>query len=698
MQNQRKQRQTNRNLGESYQTKTGKIVEKRKIQRLQQCKKRCSSDVSYEDQTRIFNSYWSQGEYIRRVNFVQNLVTVKQKKEVRKGKGKLRKYSVEYRLNAESQSVTVCQKCFLSTLGETESFVKNVVKKRWLQMNQSTTREQRGRHIPVNKSSPLKIKEIENHINKFPAYESHYARSHTSKKYLPPGLNVSIMYNLYKQEVRAPLSIKMYRKVFITTGLKFKSPQIDTCSKCDQFTTLLRYEIDAEKRSKIEAEKDAHQKNAELAYQSKKQDKETAAKSKGSQVLLTFDLQQCLPTPLLKTSIAFYKRQLWVFNLTINDSQSNTACYMWHEAIAKRGGNEIASCIYKHLNTINPAVKHVIMYSDCCPGQNKNKIVAGMLSALLEYHSTLEIVDHKFLESGHTHMECDSDHAVIEKAKKSYSTSVHHPNDWYELVRQAKRTKPFEVTEMTQDVIYNFDKLYTTSFTMRSQDVDKNKFLWAEVKWVRYQKNEQGILYYKKSLSEDEAFLKLNIRKRGKSKFKLDNVLEKCYNDTLPISKEKKKDLLDLLHLMRPDVREFYEHLPDDASTPTIDYDIEDLCANDTQAEISNATLESHDESISQSEISDATLGSHNEGIIGDQQLLITNETGNKSEKFKKSKKKLPTSVNEDHSKNKKLKQEKREPLKDISIVNSNNKNIEKLPPRRSSRSAKKMSNDFVYY
>jgi hypothetical protein len=30
----------------------------------------------------------------------------------------------------------------------------------------------------------------------------------------------------------------------------------------------------------------------------------------------------------------------------------------------------------------------------------------------------MEVIDHKFLESGHTQMECDSMHAAIEFAKK----------------------------------------------------------------------------------------------------------------------------------------------------------------------------------------------------------------------------------------------------------------------------------------
>nr|CAH7713317.1 unnamed protein product [Callosobruchus chinensis] len=34
----------------------------------------------------------------------------------------------------------------------------------------------------------------------FPTYESHYSRAKTASKYLGSGLNISIMYRLYKEK------------------------------------------------------------------------------------------------------------------------------------------------------------------------------------------------------------------------------------------------------------------------------------------------------------------------------------------------------------------------------------------------------------------------------------------------------------------------------------------------------------------
>lgn len=64
------------------------------------------------------------------------------------------------------------------------------------------------------------------------------------------------------------------------------------------------------------------------------------------------------------------------------------------------------------------------MYSDCCSGQNKNSIFMAMCLWYLEQDNSIKIIDHKFMVPGHTRMECDSDHARIEKARKRYTGSI----------------------------------------------------------------------------------------------------------------------------------------------------------------------------------------------------------------------------------------------------------------------------------
>lgn len=82
--------------------------------------------------------------------------------------------------------------------------------------------------------------------------------------------------------------------------------------------------------------------------------------------------------------------------------------------------NQIASCTLNFLQR-----------------QYENSFVCAMFILALQINLHLETIDHKFLEPGHTHMECDVDYSVIERKIKRTDTQIHHPHDCYNLVRCA---------------------------------------------------------------------------------------------------------------------------------------------------------------------------------------------------------------------------------------------------------------------
>lgn len=240
-----------RNSGRGYSTAKKKEIPPRKCTVLLDCKKMCRLNITREEQLNNFNSYWEKGEYLKRKNYIKQLINVHPKQRSRGNDIKNRHCSATYQLYGQRGKIDVCRGCFLLTLGESKSFVEDVVGKLW-QDEKSVEIEARGRNTPPNKTSDEKLEEVQNHIEKFPAYESHYSRAHTSKKYLQPNLNISIMYNMYTEETTDPVSLTIYRQEFKKTGLKFKSPQIDTCRRCDEYKTSLKYEKDDTKRREIE--------------------------------------------------------------------------------------------------------------------------------------------------------------------------------------------------------------------------------------------------------------------------------------------------------------------------------------------------------------------------------------------------------------------------------------------------------------
>lgn len=270
-------------------------------------------------------------------------------------------------------------------------------------------------------------------------------------------------------------------------NIKFKKPKLDTCGACDKFKSLHDVSQEIESNSNIKQIKqdwEEHQTRAEIAYQSKKNDKMFAAENSNDVKVCTFDLQQCLPTPYLRSGFSFYKRQLWTFNLTIHDCTTKIAnCFMWHEAISSRGGNQVASCLLKYIQNLfeNHDYKHIIFYSDSCGGQNKNSFMCAMFMLIMEIYNKLEIIDHKFLEPGHTHMECDSSHATIERKKKNTDMKIHHPDDWYNLVRCCGNRNQFKVNEMESNDFYSFSSLVKDNFVFKQNNEAKQKFCFKNV-------------------------------------------------------------------------------------------------------------------------------------------------------------------------------------------------------------------------
>ena len=157
---------------------------------------------------------------------------------------------------------------------------------------------------------------------------------------------------------------------------------------------------------------------------------------------ISYDLQKVLPVPKAEVSQMYYKRKLAVYNFTVfNLGNKSGDCFMWHEGIAKRGANEIASSVYSYIidEARNNNTREVTIYSDNCMGQNKNSAVALMYAKVVATIPTIDVITHKFLEKGHTENEGDSMHSVIEKSIGKIP--VYIPHQYYTLVRSAKKKR-----------------------------------------------------------------------------------------------------------------------------------------------------------------------------------------------------------------------------------------------------------------
>lgn len=569
----RSARQKLRNSGKSYQTSSGNVIKKRVCIQFDNCRNRCKTKVDFNSCQRLFDYYWSLGSYEKRVLYIASLMNINDKKCDTLVNAMQRKRNrtntTEYTLKIDGICTKVCRKHFQQCFGETDSYIKSVIKKQIY--CPTLPLHLRGKSTPTNKISLDKVEEIKRQINKFPAYESHYSRRHTSQKYLHSDLNLTSMYKLYSEEVEDPVSLTKYSEVFHEMGLKFKSPKVDTCNTCDTLQLKIKQSDNDNDRSRFVKLKTDHVEKADKAYEHKRSDK-NEAKNNDHIEAFTFDLQQCLPTPFFRTSVAFYKRQLWTFNLTVHDLKNDhSKCFMWHEAMAKRGGNEIASCVYKQLNMIGKNITEIRFYSDSCVGQNKNSFVSSMFIMYIQENPHIKYIDHKFLEPGHTHMECDSDHGLIERKKKNSSVNIQVPRDWYQLVNSVN--KKMQSIPMCSSDFFNFSELSKSKFNFKRCNEDGEKFIWNEVRWVRYTKDCNSILY-KKSLDIEIPFKILKICKRGAKSINSKDL--NIIREIPRISAAKKKDLMDMKELINSEFHSFYENLISDEDALNIHPDLVD--------------------------------------------------------------------------------------------------------------------------
>uniref|UniRef100_A0A6P7G6N3 Uncharacterized protein LOC114334635 n=1 Tax=Diabrotica virgifera virgifera TaxID=50390 RepID=A0A6P7G6N3_DIAVI len=213
---------------------------------------------------------------------------------------------------------------------------------------------------------------VRHHIKSFALIESHYCRKNSTKKYLPPDLNISKMYRLYKtycsdNNINTIASYAIYREVFNNEfNLGFFIPKKDQCDFCNKLSNSSPSEKE-ELRSAMEA----HLKNKDLSRANKELDKERAKTDNSfcmalydlqktllcpkadvcSFCMAIYDLQKTLLCPKAEVSLLYYRRKLACYNLTVYDAANKQGyCYMWPESLACRGACEIGSCILSFID------------------------------------------------------------------------------------------------------------------------------------------------------------------------------------------------------------------------------------------------------------------------------------------------------------------------------------------------------------
>lgn len=390
---------------------------------------------------------------------------------------------------------------------------------------------------------------VEEHIRKFPLCESYHFNCKSSEKYLPMGLTAKIMYDLYKMEIARPVTNIWYNKILEKADLKFRTSFLMKCNVCSAAAVQYKLAKDLSEKSKINSHRTAHLIDSEEANNAKSLDEKNSRTEK-SLLVCTFGFQQSFPTPYLNDPLSYYKERLWTYNFTIRNftnKRVDTVCkfYMWNENDGKRSANEMASCLYSYLKNLPPKTSNVIFYSTC-DEESKSKNLSAMFSYLIANHETLESVEHKFLVYGHSQIEVKCGFQSVQEIMNDYQGTIHQPNDWYDVFKRFTQRSEVEIKD--ENGFYDFDSVRDKIFGINDQSIDE------DVKCLRYTK--QGI-FYKTKWGATNRYQPMNLdcSLKDLNTMKLQNLKK------VPVTEEKKKDLLDLFPFLKPNAQDFYQKL-----------------------------------------------------------------------------------------------------------------------------------------
>ncbi|KAK5642408.1 hypothetical protein RI129_008575 [Pyrocoelia pectoralis] len=404
---------------------------------------------------------------------------------------------------------------------------------------------------------------MNNHIDLFPRIPSHWCRKDTSKEYLEAHLNKEIMYRLYveycQEKQSKPVSKTVYKEAIIKKNIGFYHPRKDQCW-CYNYK---ENNDEGKSTAKTKEEYELHIRRKNAADEQKKTDKKVAQEDK-SIICANFDLEAVLNCPIFFAKPVFYKRKLAVFNLTVYEVASKQGyAFLWDETNGHRGSNEIATCVFKFISSLPRETKQLRLYSDLCPGQNKNAIIACMLQYSLSKHDGLEIIQMNFLEPGHTHMECDSMHSTIEKA--SEYAKIYVPNDWENVLRLAKKKgSPYKVNRITYKEFLNFKSYKELKMPNVHKATDLTNLNWKNVKCLLFKKETPNLMFVKCEYWDEFKEIQTNLRRGRKSSTASTLGPQTIYTSKIPINQKKYKDLMELCKsdVIKEEYHDFYENLP----------------------------------------------------------------------------------------------------------------------------------------
>ena len=209
------------------------------------CVRRCFERISEEKRKGLFEGFWKTASFDVQNAYLCGCVKIlTTKRKYTKSAESRRRFSRLFYVPNGEISERVCKTAFLSIFAISNGRLSRALAAQVAGGGVPHT-DQRGRHVPANKTPEEKIQIVREHIERFPRYESHYSRSdNPNRRYLSPSLSIATMYELYKEACdennEQPVKEWKYREIFNTEyNLSFGRYASDTFCKLEMILPIL---------------------------------------------------------------------------------------------------------------------------------------------------------------------------------------------------------------------------------------------------------------------------------------------------------------------------------------------------------------------------------------------------------------------------------------------------------------------------
>jgi len=418
-------------------SRKGKNVSQDQLRNKRKMKETCNSKVCEKSALRhcqlftetqrneIFEQFWKTNWNEKRTNISNAVIKKKSDRSRVLEETSRRENTFCYYLKYEKcDRLQVCKKMFIATLGVNKWMIHNRIKEsiHGMHNQKSKIMQDKSENETIQKSesyirtSKDKRKlHLDAWVESLPKMPSHYCRARSNRLYLEgPFESKQEVYDLYVKHC-AEENVRPLSKSYIFEFLKEKNFFIFHPRK-DQYDTCTSFKM----KQINEKEYENHKNMKDRAQDEKKNDKMIAEKDINQYLVLTMDLQSVKLCPILKTSALYYFMKLKVHNFTLyNLANHKSVNHWWNETEGELEASIFCSIITDYLTSylsrheqegLNQKPNKIILYSDGC--QNRNAIMAN---ALLNFSIQHQVqIEQKFLVKGHTQMECDAVHSVIE--------------------------------------------------------------------------------------------------------------------------------------------------------------------------------------------------------------------------------------------------------------------------------------------